>query len=309
MTAAITTRLPDDEAIELALVDGDLSRLTSAQRRYYYLRVCESVALNPLTKPFEYIRLNGKLVLYATKGCTHQLRGTRGISISIVKREVLHGICEVTARAITKDGREDTDVGAVFVDGLRGEALANAVMKAYTKAKRRVTLSISGLSMLDESELESVRGVERMDFETPAPQLPAAKSTPPPPMHDGGPASALWSAFKAELTQAPDEATLTAIGKRIKVALDAQHLTLTQGGDLRELVKARKKELKAPKSVAEVLAGNELPESWGGPPEAKCLVCGTAIVGDEPALETTTPDGEVGRRHRDCGWERQPGDD
>lgn len=34
------------------------------------------------------------------------------------------------------------------------EALANALMKAETKAKRRVTLSIAGLGLLDESELE-----------------------------------------------------------------------------------------------------------------------------------------------------------
>jgi hypothetical protein len=34
--------------------------------------------------------------------------------------------------------------------------LANALMKAETKAKRRVTLSIAGLGWLDETELETI---------------------------------------------------------------------------------------------------------------------------------------------------------
>ena len=42
------------------------------------------------------------------------------------------------------------------ITGLKGEALANALMKAETKAKRRVTLSLCGLSWPDESEVESI---------------------------------------------------------------------------------------------------------------------------------------------------------
>ncbi len=46
-------------------------------------------------------------------------------------------------------------------------------MKAETKAKRRVTLSICGLGMLDESEVPSVKGAEVVPVEIPAPK-PAA---------------------------------------------------------------------------------------------------------------------------------------
>jgi hypothetical protein len=46
--------------------------------------------------------------------------------------------------------------GAVSLVGLRGEALANAIMKAETKAKRRATLSICGLGFLDETEIETI---------------------------------------------------------------------------------------------------------------------------------------------------------
>jgi hypothetical protein len=43
-----------------------------------------------------------------------------------------------------------------YIKGLQGDALANALMKAETKSKRRVTLSICGLGMLDETEMETI---------------------------------------------------------------------------------------------------------------------------------------------------------
>jgi hypothetical protein len=53
-------------------------------------------------------------------------------------------------------GRTDAAKGAVNISGLKGEALANALMKAETKAKRRATLSICGLGFLDETEVEDI---------------------------------------------------------------------------------------------------------------------------------------------------------
>jgi hypothetical protein len=142
--------------IEQVLISGDLNRLTAEQRNIYYKSVCDSLGLNPLTRPFDYIVLNGKLTLYARKDCTDQLRSLRGISIRIVSREAVEGVMVVTAQATDKVGRIDESTGAVSVQGLRGEALANALMKAETKAKRRATLSICGLGFTDESEVESI---------------------------------------------------------------------------------------------------------------------------------------------------------
>jgi hypothetical protein len=44
------------------------------QRTEYYTRLCSSLGLNPLTQPFEYLTLNGKLVLYAKRAGADQLR-------------------------------------------------------------------------------------------------------------------------------------------------------------------------------------------------------------------------------------------
>ncbi len=144
------------EVLEKIVIGGDLSALNAAQRAEYYAAVCRSLRLNPLTKPFEYLTLNGKLRLYALRDCADQLRRLHGISIYIANRERLSDIYVVTARAKDRQGREDESTGAVTVGNLKGDALANALMKAETKAKRRVTLSIAGLGWLDETELETI---------------------------------------------------------------------------------------------------------------------------------------------------------
>lgn len=159
-------------AIEAALVEGDLSKLSTEDRITYYTRMCDSVGLNPTTKPFEYLKLNGKLVLYARKDCTDQLRSLRKVSIAIVARENVGDVYVVTARATLPDGRTDESTGAVACAGLRGDNLANALMKAETKSKRRVTLSICGLGILDESEVETVSGAVRVTESLPVAAMP-----------------------------------------------------------------------------------------------------------------------------------------
>ena len=147
--------LPPD-VMEKVVIGGDLAELNAAQRADYYTAVCRSLGLNPLTKPFKFLTLNGKLRLYALRDCTDQLRRIHGISIYIASRERMNDIYIVTARARTRDGREDESTGAVTIGNLKGDALCNALMKAETKSKRRVTLSIAGLGWLDETELETI---------------------------------------------------------------------------------------------------------------------------------------------------------
>lgn len=143
-------------ALESVITKGDLSRLTPQERVVYYREVCRSVGLNPFTRPFEYISLQGKLTLYARRDAADQLRKINGISIEIVSQKMDADLLVVHVRAKDKTGRTDEDFGAVSVANLKGEARANAMLKAITKAKRRVTLSISGLGTLDESEVADI---------------------------------------------------------------------------------------------------------------------------------------------------------
>lgn len=177
----------DAAIIEQTVIAGDLSRLTPQMRVQYYMKVCDSLGLNPYTKPFDYINLNGKLTLYAKRDCTDQLRKTNGVSITIPGRDTVAEVYIVTAQAVNAEGRTDEATGAVCISGLKGEALANAMMKAETKAKRRVTLSICGLGWMDETEAPTVPGATFVEAEHPTPEaLPVAaepehpKDTPRP---------------------------------------------------------------------------------------------------------------------------------
>lgn len=174
------------DVMERVIAHGDLARLSPADRVRYYMRTCESLGLNPLTKPFEYIELNGKLTLYATRTTTDQLRKIHGVALTIVARETISDIYIVTVRATTPDGRTDESTGAVPLVRERGEwkssgsgkryfaadgtyeqlpptERANAYMKAESKAKRRATLSICGLGWVDETEIETIASARRVN--------------------------------------------------------------------------------------------------------------------------------------------------
>jgi hypothetical protein len=157
MNTPVTTE-PVDQLLERVVILGDLSKLSTPERNRYYARVCRDLGLLASTQPFAYLTLQGKTVLYATKSATDQLRAIHKISIEIIARELVDGIYTVRARSTDPSGRHDEDEGVVpLPDNVKGEFRSNMMMKATTKAKRRVTLSHCGLGMLDETEVETIR--------------------------------------------------------------------------------------------------------------------------------------------------------
>ena len=187
-------------AIESLAARGDLSGLGPEGRAQLYVQACAALGLNPHAQPFAFLRLGGKEVLYATRGATDQLAAIHGLTREIVDgpRVIeLAGVKLVFAvcRATHPNGRVETSVATV--------ALAdpvNALMRVETKAKRRATLSILGLAILDETEADAGgakgEGVDLSkaeaprDGEEPAPPrgevpvdapAPDAAADPPPP--------------------------------------------------------------------------------------------------------------------------------
>lgn len=160
------------EVIQKLVLSGDIGSMSPQQKVSYYKSFCESLGLNPLTQPFQIIKFQGKEKLYATKDCTEQLRKIHGVSITDVTAQELRGVYVVTAKAKDKTGKTDAATGVVNIEGLKGENLANALMKAETKAKRRVTLSICGLGILDESEMDTMPPHERGTIETEIEDVP-----------------------------------------------------------------------------------------------------------------------------------------
>jgi hypothetical protein len=167
---------PAPSTIEDVITRGDLSKLTPEQRTEFYIRLCKRHGLDELTQPFDWLWLNGRLVLYANRRCADQLRKINGIHINLVSQDKADGLLTIHVKAKDKDGREDEDLGVVSLpDTLKGDARANTILKAVTKAKRRVTLSISGLGFLDETEVEDIpEGAKREPAITPPTPAAAA---------------------------------------------------------------------------------------------------------------------------------------
>jgi hypothetical protein len=209
-TALVKTGLPKDivpkintDTLSKLVLRGDLSGLTPEQKMEYYMSLCGHLGLDPVTRPFDILNIRGREIMYAHKGCTDQLRKKYGVSIMDIRGEMVESVYRVTAIGRDHTGRTDAATGVVSIGNLRGDDLANAIMKAETKAKRRLTLSLCGLGMLDESEIETIQGAEiKAVFDTPEvgphketntlvaddiPPVPRTRNIPPKAPKDSAP--------------------------------------------------------------------------------------------------------------------------
>jgi hypothetical protein len=161
--------MPTAEDIEKALLVGNLATLTAEQRQSYYMAICQSAGLNPLTRPFTLMKnKGGDLFFYANKECAEQLRSRDAVSLQILSRETESdvGIYTVTIRASLPNGRKEDAQGVVDITNLKGQALADARMRAESKAKRRATLAICGLGFAGEEDREGYATVVSFDPQT-----------------------------------------------------------------------------------------------------------------------------------------------
>jgi len=150
----------------------DTGSLTAQQRAGYVTALCRALRLNPLTSPVQFIKLNGKEVLYVTRTATDQLAAIHGLNRKTVRGPEIVDIAgtkiAICAVEVTlPNGRSETATATLPVADP-----AMLYMKLETKAKRRGTLAILGLGLLAEEEAESIPGAERVDL-APAPKRPA----------------------------------------------------------------------------------------------------------------------------------------
>lgn len=121
-------------------------------------RFAERWNLDPTTEPFTRIEIDGRLVIYATRNATDQLAAIHKLNREIVNgprrwsvdgRWMAYAKCRVTH----PDGRVEESTGTTEWNG------PNSLMIAETKAKRRATLAILGIGILDESEINDTPGI------------------------------------------------------------------------------------------------------------------------------------------------------
>jgi hypothetical protein len=218
-----------DPAIQSSIVlRGDLSGLNEDQKKQYYLYRCKQVGLDPAAKPFDLLTLNGKQILYANASATQQLCALHKLSTQITHRERVDGIYLVSVRVTGSDGRVSENQGAVDVGNLVGERLANAILKATTKAIRRSVLAHCGLGMLDETEVETIpqARVEPMVVtETPA---PIAVEEKPEPITTTGIAFMLPNTDKAYKYFANDEEFVDGYLAMVDQIMESQKLNAAE---------------------------------------------------------------------------------
>jgi hypothetical protein len=203
----------DPKAVEQAMLIGDLSQMTDEQRIAYYVAVCRSLGLNPLTKPFQALKGDdGKLSLYPDKGCAEQLRKLHRVSTKVLGRDFFEGLYIVTVQASTPDGRTEESQGIVPLVKPKGRwedyeyrgqqrrrfkaeldregqevqiplsptERATAMKRCETQAKRRVTLAITGLGLPDwDGEPGSASHPQTLSLQVPRlpePDVPLAET-------------------------------------------------------------------------------------------------------------------------------------
>lgn len=146
---------------ERLVTAGDLVSLTAVERVQYYLTMCDRCGLDPLSRPFDYIKTfeNGKekIALYPNQIAAAQLRRMHKVSMRVIDRRSEDGLYMVTCEASTPDGRKIESMGVVPMVDKDGKAYsptarANAIKKSETQAYRRATIAICGLdfSSVDE---------------------------------------------------------------------------------------------------------------------------------------------------------------
>lgn len=150
---------------------GDLSKLTGEQRAALYRRTCDSLGINSLTRPFDWIEFydpetkGKKLTLYPRSACADQLAYQHRIRVRVVEEKIVGTLFKVVVEGTMPNGRSETNVAYLDLterDGsqLKGQRLGNAFMKAHTKAKRRLVFGMVGMmAPPDVEELQQARVV------------------------------------------------------------------------------------------------------------------------------------------------------
>jgi hypothetical protein len=169
----------------------DASAMTEQEREELLLTMCRKLKLNPVNSPIQFIRLQGnKFIPYIKKEATDQLAARHNLNreitdgpkvIDLAGTKIVYALCKATLPS----GRYETSTATLPLTDP-----CNVLMKCETKAKRRVTLSILGLGLLDESEIDQIPGAQRVLVARSSVSSVAADDAPPSPAAQADAASA-----------------------------------------------------------------------------------------------------------------------
>lgn len=174
-----------DSMAEVArfMTSGDLSRLPKATKDAFIVKLAEQIGIPPYPPPFAFVTdKRGKETLVPQKHLAQALRDKHGISTEITYQGPLQlgdkfdeSIYVVKMKGTLPSGRFAEEMGTGFFggDSAVGRGKADEVLKTVTKAANRVTYSLLGIGLIDETEVDSLRdrGLVREEPRQVKPQL------------------------------------------------------------------------------------------------------------------------------------------
>lgn len=134
-----------------ALFSGNIGALSPLAQDALIDYRCRQLQLDPLTNPLIRVAVKGsnKIILYARKEAAEQLRVAHGVTVTLISEQLTPDFYKVVLNFKHKDGREEPNAGVEALGAAKGEGLANAMLKAWSKALRRGTLAITGAGVSD----------------------------------------------------------------------------------------------------------------------------------------------------------------
>jgi hypothetical protein len=175
--SAVAVRDPVGTSIaERLVVNNDLSRLNPQERLQWYQAKCRIYGLDWRLAPFDYLALKTGLKLYLNALGADMLRKSQKISITEAHWEFIEALCVATVVGQTPDGRVDREIGVVSLRGVPPDGLADLPMKALTKAKRRLVISMGAMGTDEDIEMGNPPAhlIPAKELHEPEPPAPAA---------------------------------------------------------------------------------------------------------------------------------------
>jgi hypothetical protein len=163
----------------------NLNTATNEQLDEYRLKTASILKIDPFM--LDYIWMSDpetglkNRVLYAKRGAAEILRQNLSISVeSLVPSVTQDGLLSFMASGRDKTGRQEIAVGSAYLDGLKGDKKAHAVMTAQTRAVRRLTLQFVGGGILDETEVQAQSALQGAPAASEATLAGSPAVLPPP---------------------------------------------------------------------------------------------------------------------------------
>jgi hypothetical protein len=179
------TKMPEEHPFLRRLATGNVNLTRADEQQACAEALVQQLGLRMSSMPIKFLKTrNGEIQPYLTASGAADIMISTGASVTDVQMTTVHGCAICRSTILTRDNRTGVATGAVALDGLRGEALANAFMKAETKSVRRNVLRTcrpDAVWLIQDEDIEGIEGAKRLPevIDQPAAAVPQTELPEP----------------------------------------------------------------------------------------------------------------------------------